>query len=100
MFKLTARGDYQRAAWYFEKKADVEKFKYVFANHGCNIDWKEEEKDNFEEMDSDDFAFMRKDPEKRAENNLCWVFNSYLKDNHQADKSARLAENIMKQIME
>ena len=80
MIKLTAIGDHQHAKWYFHTKEDASIFKNVFRDHLAYVNWKEEESDYFEEMDSWDTKEMDEDPKTRAEDDLPWAFNSYAMD--------------------
>ena len=42
---------------------------------------------------------MDKDPVKRAESEMDWAFNSYLKRDPHADASPKISEQIMRNIL-
>ena len=99
MIKLTAKNDWQKATWYFHNMKDCEKFKKEFLDHGASINWNEPiEADSFSGMTSDDYIAMDEKPKKRAEDDLCWAFNSYIPDNKGCDISRQLAKNFMERM--
>lgn len=99
MFRLSAKNDWQKCKWYFRKMKHVKKFIAYFENCGCNVSWEINEADTFPEMDADDMNEMYRKPKERAKDEEDWMFNSYLKDNPNADVSSSISEKLMKNIL-
>ena len=74
--------------FYFHDMGDCEKFKRVFENHWCNLEWSAPEvADMFPGMTKDDIEDMDKHPKKRAEDDLSWGF-AHQKDGLTSEQKA------------
>lgn len=91
MLRLTAKDDWQHVEFYFRNNEDCAKFKYVFEDHWCNIDWNPVE--HISDTDVDKLSqfhrdSLSEDPKSRAEQALQWAFNSYMKQHPERDMTA------------
>lgn len=100
MIKLTAKNDWQKAAFYFKSQLDCDEFISGLRDRGANIDWnKPEVANDFPEMSSQQRENMYHQTMKdKIESNIQWAFNSYCKDNPECDISGQIAESIMKNM--
>lgn len=84
--KLTAKDDWQKAEWYFRDAFDCKEFMATFRDHWCNIVWNPVEIVDTDKLTADQRSSMEEDPKKRAENDLSWGFNSYMKQHEECNK--------------
>lgn len=101
MIKLTANDDWQHAEFYFWNIRDCNKFKYVFANHWCNVDWNKVEQIPDSELSNlSEFHrnSMDEDPEERGRKALDWGFNSYMKQHSERSVTPAQAEFVDKMV--
>lgn len=99
MVKLTAKNDWQKAAFYFHNMQDCRQFIKEFENRGAKINWNNpEESEHFPEFDLYHMQLMNKSISQRVEDNIGWAFNSYCKDNPECDISSKIAAGIMSRI--